>query len=167
MEEKPVLIPGDGTSLWAVTFNRDFAVGYIGLMGNRHAIGEAFQITGDEELTWDQIYQTIADALHVPLHAYHVSSDFLAAVGDPLGYDYTGGLIGDKSNTVIFDNTKLKRIVPQMKTTIPFDQGVQICLDYVREHPECQVEDPEFDAFCDRVVAALEKAKAELLAGEK
>ena len=157
---KPVIIHGDGSSLWHVTFNRDFAVGYTALMANRHAIGEAFQITGDEVLTWDQIYQTIADALGVPLHAYHVSSEFLAAVGDKYGLEFTGNLIGDKAVCVSFDNRKLKRLAPDMRTTVPFHVGVRIALDYVLSHPEeCQKPDPEFDAWCDRVIAALEKAK--------
>ncbi|MBQ8111507.1 MAG: SDR family oxidoreductase [Clostridia bacterium] len=156
---KPVIIQGDGTSLWTLTFNTDFAIGYTGLMGNRHAIGEAFQITGDETLTWNQIYETIADALGVKLNAYHVSSEYLAAVGDPLGYDFTGSLIGDKAVSVVFDNSKLKRVVPDMRTTVRFDQGVRIALDYVLSHPECQVPDPEYDAWCDRVIAALEASK--------
>ena len=100
LDGKPVIIQGDGTSLWTLTFNTDFAVGFTGLMGNRHAIGEAFQITSDETLTWNQIYETIADALQVPLKAYHVSSDFLAEAGKPYGYDFEGGLIGDKSVSV-------------------------------------------------------------------
>ncbi len=161
-EGKPVIIQGDGTSLWTMTFNTDFAVGYTGLMGNRHAIGEAFQITGDETLTWNQIYATIADALGVELKPYYVSSAFLAAVGDPLGYDYTGSLIGDKAVSVVFDNSKLKRAVPDMRTAVRFDQGMRIALNYVLSHPECQVEDPEFDAWCDLVIAALERAKAEI-----
>lgn len=158
-EGKPVIIQGDGTSLWHVTFNRDFAVGYTGLMGNQHAIGEAFQITGDETLTWNQIYQTIADALGVELKAYHVAAEYLAAVGDKYGYDFTGSLIGDKSASVVFDNRKLKRIVPEMKSTVMFHEGVQIALEYVLAHPELQVEDPEFDKWCDRVIEALEKSK--------
>ena len=162
-EGKPVIIQGDGTSLWHVTFNKDFAIGYTGLMGNRHAIGEAFQITGDETLTWNQIYQTIADALGVELKPYHVSSEYLAAVGDKYGYDFTGSLIGDKSSSVVFDNTKLKRAVPDMRTTVRFDQGVRIVLDYVLSHPEeCQKPDPEFDVWCDRVIAALEDSKAKI-----
>ena len=156
---KPVIIQGDGTSLWHVTFNRDFAVGYTGLMGNQHAIGEAFQITGDETLTWNQIYQTIANALGVELKAYHVAAEYLAAVGDKYGYDFTGSLIGDKSASVVFDNRKLKRIVPEMKSTVMFHEGVQIALEYVLAHPELQVEDPEFDKWCDRVIEALEKSK--------
>ena len=160
LEGKPVIIQGDGSSLWHLTFNADFAVGYIALMGNRHAIGEAFQITGDEVLTWNQIYQTIADALGVELKAYHVASDFLAAVGEKYGYDLEGGLIGDKSVCVVFDNSKLKRLANTMCTTIPFHQGVRIALDYILAHPEeCQRDDPEFDEWCDRVIAAQENAK--------
>lgn len=158
-EGKPVIIQGDGTSLWHLTFNKDFATGFIGLMMNRHAIGEAFQITGDEVLSWNQIYQTIADALGVELKAYHVASDYLSAVGDKLGFDFEGSLTGDKSVSVVFDNSKLKRLVPQMQTTVPFNQGVRIALDYVLSHPECQVEDQEFDVWCDKVILALEESK--------
>ena len=162
MEGKPVIIPGDGSSLWTLTFNTDFARGFIGLMGNRHAIGEAFQITGDETLTWDQIHQTIADALGKPLIPYHVSANFLAEAGKSCGYDFTGGLIGDKSVSVVFDNRKLKRAVPTMRTDVPFHIGARKALDYILAHPECQKEDPDFDAWCDRVIAALEKAKKEI-----
>lgn len=163
VEGKPVIIQGDGTSLWTVTFNRDFAIGFTGLMGNRHAIGEAFQITGDETLTWNQIYATIADALGVELNAYHVASEYLATVGDKYGYDFEGSLIGDKSVSVVFDNSKLKQAVPDMRTTVRFDQGVRIALDYVMSHPEeCQQEDPEFDAWCDRVIETLEASKASI-----
>ena len=161
-EGKPVIIQGDGSSLWTLTWNADFAIGFTGLMGNRHAIGEAFQITSDETLTWDQIYQTIADALGVKLNAYHVSTDFLRTTGDKYGFDFTGSLLGDKSVSVVFDNTKLKRAVPDMQTNVRFDMGVRYALDYVLLHPECQKEDPEFDQWCDRVIAALEKAKGEI-----
>lgn len=160
MDGKPVIIQGDGTSLWTLTFNTDFSVGYISLMGNRHAIGEAFQITGDETLTWNQIYETIADALDVELKAYHVASEYLAAVGEKYGYDFEGSLIGDKSVSVVFDNSKLKRLAPDMRTQVRFDQGVRIALNYVLSHPEeCQKEDPEFDDWCDRVIAAIEESK--------
>jgi nucleoside-diphosphate-sugar epimerase len=159
IDGKPVIIQGDGSSLWTVTWNGDFAVGFTGLMGNPHAIGEAFHITSDESLTWDQIYQTIADTLGKELKAYHVASEFLSSCGDKYGYDFEGSLTGDKSVTVVFDNSKLKRAVPQMCTSVRFDQGVKIALDYVLSHPECQVEDPEFDMWCDRVIEALENAK--------
>ena len=163
MDGKPVIIQGDGSSLWHLTFNTDFAVGYTALMGNRHAIGEAFQITGNEVLTWDQIYQTIADALGVQLHAYHIASDYLAAAGAPYGYDFEGELLGDKAVSVVFDNRKLRQLANTMCTTVPFHVGVRIALEHILSHPEeCQKEDPEFDAWCDRVIAALERSKAEI-----
>lgn len=159
LEGKPVIIHGDGTSLWTMTHNSDFAKGYVGLMANPHAIGEAFHITNDESLTWNQIYQTIADCLGVELKAYHVSSDFLDETSN---YDFKGGLVGDKSNTVVFDNSKLKRIVPGFQTTVRFEQGIKMTLDSVLSNPEYQVEDPEFDKWCDDVIAALEEAKSKL-----
>ena len=163
MDGKPVIIQGDGSSLWHLTFNTDFAVGYTALMGNRHASGEAFQITGNEVLTWDQIYQTIADALGVQLHAYHIASDYLAAAGAPYGYDFEGELLGDKAVSVVFDNRKLRQLANTMCTTVPFHVGVRIALEHILSHPEeCQKEDPEFDAWCDRVIAALERSKAEI-----
>lgn len=160
LEGKPIIIHGDGTSLWTMTDSRDFAEGFIGLLGNPHAIGEAFQITSDETLTWNQIYQTIARCLGVGFRPYYVSSEFLAAVSD---YDFTGSLIGDKSNSVVFDNSKLKRIVPDFRPKIRFEEGVKNTLDYVLSHKECQTEDDEFDKWCDKVIAVLENAKKEIL----
>lgn len=156
LEGKPVIIHGDGTSLWTMTHNSDFAVGYVGLMGNPHAIGEAFQITNDESLTWNQIYQAIADALGVELKAYHVASEFLAATSN---YDMLGSLIGDKANTVVFDNSKLKNAVPDFHPTVRFEQGIRDTIANVMAHPELQKEDPEFDAWCDKVIETLENAK--------
>ena len=161
LEGKPVLIPGDGSSLWTLTYNEDFAKGYVGLMGNPHTIGEAFQITSDETLTWMQIHETIARLMGKKLVPYTVSSDFLASVAPQ--YDYRGGLIGDKSCSVVFDNSKLKKAVPGFCPNIRFEQGAQKVLDNVLAHPELQREDPDFDRFCDRVINALEKAKQEVL----
>lgn len=168
MDGKPVIVHGDGESLWALTFNSDFAVGYTGLMGDPRAIGEAFQITGDETLTWNQIYETIADALGAQPRLYHVSSGHLAAAGAAFGYDFAGSLLGDKAVSVVFDNAKLKRLVPEMGTTVPFRRGVRIALDHILAHPEeCQKPDPDFDAWCDRVISALEGAKDLKLHGSK
>jgi nucleoside-diphosphate-sugar epimerase len=160
---KKVLIQGDGSSLWHLTFNSDFAVGFIGLMGNSHALGEAFQITGDEVLTWNQIYQTIADALGVELKPYYVTTDLLSDIGGKYGYDFRGSLMGDKSVSVVFDNSKVKKLSPTLTTTVPFHKGVRIALDYVLSHPDKYEEDPEFDKFCDKVIASLDKAREELL----
>ena len=158
MEGKPVLVHGDGSSLWTLTWNEDFARGFIGLLGNPKAIGEAFQIMSDEQLTWNQVYESVAQALGVECHPYHVSSSFLAAVC-PEEYDLTGNLLGDKAVSVAFDCTKLKRAVPGFCATTRFDEGVRRCVSYLLAHPELQVEDPEFDAWCDRVIEAQENAK--------
>ena len=158
-EGKPVIIHGDGTSLWTITHNSDFAKAFVGLLGNVHAIGEAVQITSDESVTWNQLYQIIADTLGVKLNAVHVSSEFLTACSD---YDFDGSLTGDTSNTVVFDNSKLKRLVPGFNATVRADQGVRSTIEYVLSHPECQIEDEAFDAWCDKVVAALAKAVDEI-----
>jgi len=156
MEGKPVLIHGDGTSLWTLTHNSDFAKAFVGLMGNIHAIGQAYHITSDESMTWNQIYAVIADELGVPLHAYHVPSDFLAAVGP---YDFEGSLLGDKACTVLFDNSKIRHAVPGFVCTVRADQGLRRTVRHMLATPALQKEDPEFDAFCDRVIAALDAAK--------
>ena len=159
LDGKRVIIHGDGSSLWTLTHNSDFAKGFIGLMGNPHAMGNAFQITSDEALSWDQIYRTIADKLGVELKACHVSSEFLADVAP---YDFRGGLIGDKAVTVLFDNTKLKRAVPGFQATVRFEEGVARTIDNILAHPELQVPDPAFDSWCDKVLEALDQAKASL-----
>lgn len=159
MEGKKVIIHGDGTSLWTMTHNSDFAKGFTGLVGNIHAIGEAVQITSDETLTWNQIYQTIADALGVELHPCYVSSQFLDSCSR---YDFRGSLLGDKANSVVFDNTKLKRLVPDFVATKRFDTGIRETISYIMAHPELQKEDPEFDQWCDRVAFVMERAAEEI-----
>ena len=161
MEGKPVIIQGDGSSLWTLTWNEDFARGFIGLLGNPKAIGEAFQIMSNEQLTWNQIYQCVGNALGVTPHIYHVASDFLVATS-PKAWDFEGNLIGDKSVTVVFDCTKLKRAVPGFMATTRFDEGVRRCVAHILAHEELQTEDPEFDAWCDRIIEAQEAAKASL-----
>ena len=158
MEGKPVIVHGDGSSLWTMTWNEDFAEGFIGLLGNPHAIGEFYQIMSDESLTWDQIYQCIADILGVEYKPYYVASDYLAAVAPP-AYDLRGGLLGDKAVTVVFDCNKLKRAVPGFCATTRLEQGFRKAISYMMEHPEAQVEDPEFDSWCDRVIETLEATK--------
>ncbi len=159
IEGKPVIIHGDGTSLWTLTHNSDFAKGYCGFVGNLHAIGQAFHITSDESLTWNQIYHIIADSLGVELKSVHIPSDFLASVSD---YDLTGSLIGDKANSVIFDNSKLKRAVPGFTATVRADQGIRSTIQHILSHPELQREDAEFDRWCDKVIGKFEKMREEL-----
>ncbi|MDR1253090.1 MAG: NAD-dependent epimerase/dehydratase family protein [Treponema sp.] len=162
LDGKPVIIQGDGTSLWTMTHTSDFARAFTCLMGNIHAAGQAVQITSDETLCWNQIYQAIAGALNVPLKAVHISSDFLADCGP---YDFRGSLTGDKAVSAVFDNTKLKRLAPGWCARIRFDQGIRETAAYMLAHKECQLEDPEFDAWCDKVITARERALRELWGG--
>lgn len=156
---KPVIIHGDGTSLWTVTHSKDFAKGFAGLAGNLHAIGQTVHITSDETVTWNQIYQIIADTLHMPLQAVHVPSPLLAATDK---YDFTGSLLGDKANSVIFQNDKLKRLCPGFTAEIRADQGIRQTIENILAHPEYQNEEPEFDLWCDKVIAAMEHALREI-----
>ena len=160
MEGKPVIIHGDGSSLWTITHNSDFAKAYAGLIGSEKAIGEAFHITTDESISWDRIYGAIAEALGVQLIPYYVASRTLADMGRQ--YDFTGSLIGDKSNTVIFDNSKVKALVPDFKAEVGAEEGIKQTVRYILAHPEFQNEDREFDEWCDKVIAALEKAKEDI-----
>jgi nucleoside-diphosphate-sugar epimerase len=164
LEGKRVIIHGDGTTLWTLTHNSDFAKGFVGLMGNVHAIGDAFQITSDERLTWNQIYAIIADALGVELKAVHVPSEFIAACSLN---DQLGNLIGDKANNAIFDNTKLKRLIPDFVATTRFDQGVRKTIANILNHPELQKPDPAYDDWCDRVIAAMDAALKAVREGNK
>jgi nucleoside-diphosphate-sugar epimerase len=157
LEGKPVIIHGDGLSLWTMTHNSDFARAFVRLMGNIHAIGEAVHITTDESVTWNQLYQIIADALDVKLNAVHVTTDFLIECSQGL-YDFRGGLLGDKSNTVVFDNTKLKRLAPGFCASVRLDEGIRMTIAHILAHPELQQEDLEFDKWCDRVIKAMDAA---------
>ena len=159
MEGKPVIIHGDGTSLWTLTHNSDFARAFVRLMGNIHAIGEAVHITSDESVTWNQIYDIIADSLNVPLKAAHIASGFLDECSKGR-YDFKGSLLGDKANTVVFDNSKLKRLVPDFSAKIRADEGIKMTVANILANNELQIEDPEFDDWCDKVISALEKAKS-------
>jgi nucleoside-diphosphate-sugar epimerase len=159
MEGKPVIIHGDGSSLWTLTHNTDFARGFFGLMGNAQAVGETFHITSDESITWNQIYRALADALGVKLQACYVPSKLLAANDK---YDMTGNLLGDKASTVVFDNSKLKSVVPGFKAEMKYRDGVKLVVDYILKHEECQVPDPEFDLWCDHIVAMMQETSRKI-----
>jgi nucleoside-diphosphate-sugar epimerase len=156
MNEKPVIVIGDGSSLWAVTHSSDFAKAFVGLMGNHAAVGESVHITSDEVLTWNEIYDCVGAALGVRVKKVHVSSDFLIACKP----DLQGGLLGDKANSVCFDNSKIKGLVPGYVATVRFDQGVRQSIAYLLAHPELQKPDAEFDRFCDEVMLAQNEAFA-------
>ena len=158
IQGKPVIIHGDGSSLWTLTHNTDFAKGFIGLLGHPHALGQAVHITSDERLTWTQIHEIIADRLGVELNPLYVPTDLLVHAGKKYGYDFEGQLLGDKARTVLFDNAKVKRLVPEFVATTRFDQAMAEAIPYILSHPELQTEDLEFDAFCDEVEATMKQA---------
>ena len=156
-EERPVIIPGDGTSLWTLTHNSDFARAFLGIVGNPHALGEAVNITSDEVMTWNQIYKTIADELQVPLHPFYVSSLFLHQAGP---YDFKSCLLGERVQTAVFKNDKLKRLVPGFQAAVPFRNGISTTLQNLISDPQLQVEDPIFDSWCDSIISTLTQAAA-------
>ncbi|AEE17830.1 SDR family oxidoreductase [Treponema brennaborense] len=146
----PVISHGDGTSLWVLTHAEDFAKGFVGLLGNVRATGNAFHITSDEVLSWDQIYQAIGAAVNRVPQIVHVTSDRLAAA-DPR---YEGELLGDKAWSVIFDNTKIKRLVPSFICSIPFSQGIRRTVDWFEADPARMVVNPATNAFIERMLQA-------------
>ena len=151
---EPVIVHGDGTSLWTLTHANDFAKGFVGLMGNAHAIGEAFHITSDEWLTWNQIHEILAAAAGVKPTLVHVPSDLIAA------YDKAWGesLLGDKTHSFILDNSKVKRLVPDFICTTPFSRGAEEIIAWHMSDPARQQVDPAFNALCDRILQAYAKA---------
>jgi nucleoside-diphosphate-sugar epimerase len=149
-----VIVPGDGTSLWVLTWNADFAKGLLGLLGNEQAIGEAFQITSDEVLSWDQIHLEAYRALGLEPNLIHIPSD-LIAMYDP---DSLGSLIGDKANSVVFDNSQIKRFVPDYSCEVRWTEGLRRSLAWFEAHPEFQTIDHEMDAVWDRIIASYKRA---------
>ena len=151
---KPVIVHGDGTSLWTLMHHRDFAKGFVGLLGNSHAIGDAFHITSDEILTWNQIYEIIAHAAGAEARIVHVPSEVIAAY-DP---QWGAGLLGDKAHSMIFDNTKIKHAVPDFVAAIPFSRGAQEILAWFDADPARQVVDNRLDQLMDKIIAAQKSA---------
>jgi nucleoside-diphosphate-sugar epimerase len=156
---KKVIVPGDGSSLWVITHNSDFAQGLVGLLGHPQAIGHAFHITGDEVMTWDQFYRVTAQAAGVEPDIIHIASDFLGAV-DP---DEIGSLNGDKASSVVFDNTKIKRFVPGYCAKVPFAEGIQRTINWFDADPSRRVIDEAANATWDKLIEAYEAGLAETL----
>jgi Nucleoside-diphosphate-sugar epimerases len=150
----PVIVHGDGTSLWTLTHSSDFAKGFVGLMGNSHAIGEVYHITSDEWLTWNQIHEILASAAGVQSELVHVPSD-LIAVYDPI---WGESLLGDKAHSFILDNSKIKRVVPDFVCTTPFSRGAEEIIAWHRANPARQQVDENFNAICERILRAYAKA---------
>lgn len=149
---KKVIVHGDGSSLWVLTHHTDFAKGFVGLLGNHHAIGDTFHITSDEVLSWNQIFTILAHAAGVEPQLVHVPSELIAAF-DP---EWGAGLLGDKTHSVIFDNTKIKRLVPDFSATIPYSQGAREILAWFDADPARQVVDDEVNHLMDRIITAYE-----------
>jgi nucleoside-diphosphate-sugar epimerase len=149
-----VIVHGDGTSLWTLTHHADFAKAFVGLLGHPGAIGDAFQITSDEWLSWNQIYEIVARAFGTQAQIVHVPSDLLAAY-DP---DWGAGLLGDKAHSAIFDNSKVKRLVPDFTCTIPFARGAEEIAAWYQADPARQKVDEEVNRLHDRILAAYEAA---------
>jgi nucleoside-diphosphate-sugar epimerase len=158
---KPVIIHGDGSSLWTITHADDFAKGFVGLLGHQQAIGHAFHITSDEILTWDQIYEDVAIAAGVPLNAIYIASEFISKVADNLpGWEWIrGNLFGDKAVSVVFDNSKIKQFVPGFSATIPFAQGIKRTVEWFEADPKRMVVDENKNIFMDKVIETYLKGK--------
>ena len=153
----PVIIPGDGSSLWTITHNSDFAVGLVGLLGHQQAIGHAFHISSDEVLTWNQCYEAVAAAAGVAAPKFvHIASDFIAACLP----DAIGSLIGDKSTSIVLDNSKIKRFVPEFGAKIRFRDGVARTVAWFDADPARRLIDDEANANWDRLLSAYESGLA-------
>jgi nucleoside-diphosphate-sugar epimerase len=148
---KPIVVHGDGSSLWTITHVDDFAVGFTGLLGHPSAIGETFHITGDEAPTWNEIHRAIGAAFGVEPEIVHVPSEVIARFDKGLGE----GILGDKANSVVFDNSKIKRFVPRFGQKITFHEGMRRGAELVAEHPELKKVDEGTNKLVDTLIAAM------------
>jgi nucleoside-diphosphate-sugar epimerase len=149
----PVVVQGDGTSLWTMTHAMDFAKGFCGLMGNQYAIGEAFHITSDEVLSWNQVYDTLAHAAGCEAKIVHVPSEYICDFADKYNFpSVRGTLLGDKSHSALFDNSKIKRFVPGFIATILFSVGIKETLKWFEADPSRMVVKEETNRFLDGLI---------------
>ncbi len=155
LQGKPIVVQGDGTSLWTLTHSDDFAKGFVGLLSHPQSIGHAFHITSDFVLTWNQVYEQIGDALGVKPTLVHIPSEFIATVDPETG----AGLLGDKMWSALFDNSKIKRWVPDYVASIPFHAGIRRTLAWFQAEPSRMVVPPEDDAQIERILAAYHAAR--------
>jgi nucleoside-diphosphate-sugar epimerase len=148
----PVIVHGDGTSLWTLTHHADFAKGFVGLLGNAHAIGEAYHITSDEWLTWNQIFDHVAAAVGTVANKVHIPSDVIAA-RDP---NWGASLLGDKANSSVFDNAKIKRAVPDFICSIPFSVGAREIINWYDADPARQIVSEQTNSLMDELLARFQ-----------
>jgi nucleoside-diphosphate-sugar epimerase len=156
---KKLIVPGDGSSLWVITHNSDFAQGLVGLLGHKQAIGHAFHITSDEVMTWDQFYKITAQAAGAEAQIVHIASDFIGACLP----DTLGSLIGDKASSVVFDNSKLKLFVPEFCAKVPFAEGIKRTMDWFDADPRRKEIDEDANATWDNLIDAYESGLAEAM----
>jgi nucleoside-diphosphate-sugar epimerase len=154
----PIIVPGDGTSLWTVTHNSDFAQGLLGLLGNPAALHQDFHITSDEALTWDQIYSLVGAAAGVAPNILHVPSDAIVAA-DP---SELGSLFGDKIYSTVFDNSKLRGVVPGYRATVPFAKGIAETVAWFDAGPDRQAIDEAANRRWDDLASVYQEALARL-----
>lgn len=153
----PVVVHGDGTSVWTLTHHKDFAVGLVGLLGNKDAINETFHITSDEWLTWNGIYNIFAGELGITAHIVHIPSDIIAKYDTVIG----DGLLGDKAHSMIFDNTKIKKFVPAFNPVIPFREGVKEIVKWYKENVLLLKPDEHINNLMDRMISDLNDSRLE------
>ena len=149
----PVILPGDGTSIWTLTWNQDFAVGLVGLFGNPKAIGEAFHITSDEWLTWNQIYAILAAELGLTPNIVHIPSDVIVRYDAEIG----AGLLGDKAHSMIFDNSKIKKFVPDFNPQVKFSEGAKEVIKWYKENTLQLAVDSHINEFMDKIIGDFKK----------
>lgn len=150
LKGKPIIVHGDGTSLWVNTHAEDFAKGFLGLLGNERAIGQAFHITSDEVLSWNQIYQTIAEVLGVEAKMIHIATDYIVKVVPSM----TGNLLGDKTWSAVFDNSKIKSFVPEFQATISFREGMHRALEWFAADEKRQRINDQVNTEIDQIITA-------------
>jgi nucleoside-diphosphate-sugar epimerase len=148
---KPVVVHGDGTSLWTLTHASDFAKALVGVLGLPSTVGDSFTITSDEYLPWNEIYEIFAQAAGAPRpHLVHIASDTIAAAAPEIG----PSLLGDKSHSVIFDNSKIKKLVPEFICTVPLARGARQVLNWFDSNPDRQIVDQALNVTFDQLIAA-------------
>lgn len=152
---KKVIVHGDGTSLWTITHSEDFAKGFVGLLGHQQAIGHAFHITSDEILNWNQIYEAVTEAAGVKANIIHIPSDFICTVAEKMGHAWMwGNLLGDKAVSAIYDNSKIKRFVPDFVANIPFKEGIKRTVKWFEAVPGRMAIDEGNNKLLDTIIEA-------------
>ncbi|MDF1567336.1 MAG: NAD-dependent epimerase/dehydratase family protein, partial [Spirochaetaceae bacterium] len=155
---KKIIVHGDGSSLWTLTHHKDFAVALVGLLGRREAIGESYNITSDFWYSWDRIVRILADAAGVKADIVHVPSEVIDRYDAEIG----ASLLGDKTHSMIFDNRKIKALVPEFEAKIPFTEGAREIIDWYEQDVSRQIVDSEANSLMDRIIVEWEASAGRL-----